>query len=77
MRLLRGKMDLGCGHLGAFMIMVDWTAMHSPAKDTSSTLPAMDKSSNETMAACNHGLISSATGWLVMLDISSMPDLVI
>ena len=51
--------------------------MQSDATGTSSTLPAMDKSSNGTMAACNHGLISSAAGWLVMLDISSMPDLVI
>ena len=77
MRLLRGKRAFGCGHLEVFMIMVDWTAMQSDATGTSSTLPAMDKSSNETMAVCNHGLISSATGWLVMLDRSSMLDLVI
>lgn len=36
---------------------------------------AIEESSNEVTAACIHGLISSAAGRLVMLDILSIPNL--
>lgn len=60
------------------MIMVDRKAMWSNTTGKPlrlAQLTATEKSSNEVTAACNHSLISSAAGRLIMLDMSSMSSL--